>query len=195
MVTDLTDRQLVSARKRSKRYRNVSVKSCDYHDLSEISKIKYDLIFMVETLCHSGRKAEVAKQVHSALTNNGYFLVFDGYKTIKKKDMGDIERKASELVEKGMAVEDFEYHETAKSEIEKSGFSITEDLDLSEHIKPSLLRLERRADFFHTHPRITNILLKIWPPEFAYNSISAALMRPTTDAGIFGYYATVFQKE
>jgi len=130
--------------------------------------------------------------VKRILKKGGYFIIIDGYTNKDRKKLTASEKLAIKLTEKGMAVEKFETYESFLRIIKKSKFKITNEVDWTQNIFPSLIKFEKDASNFFRLGYIAKIILKFIPKEFAYNIISGYLMHILFKKhDLFSYHATV----
>jgi SAM-dependent methyltransferase len=189
---DLSPGQLYFAHKNRKGSKNYIPEQGDYSDLSRYQNDFFDVIFIVEALCHSTEKAKVLGQVFQKLKKGGYFIIFDAYRSDKELDASEI--IACELIEKGMAVEIFETYSSLQKAISKTGFQIVYEEDVSQYIIPTLEKLARLARKFVKMGFFARIISKILPKAFLFNVAPAYLMPTIMRDGIGEYKTTVLQK-
>lgn len=193
-ATDLTLKHIKKGKKIAKKRQNMVVKYADYHDLSKFPSNHFDLVFVVEALCHSQNKSKVLNEVNSVLKRGGFFIVIDGYMTDKK--LTDYESLAAKLTEKGMAVQKFEKYSDFLRLIKKSNFDIEADIDWTQNIFPSLFKFEKDANKFFRHKKLARFIAKLVPKEFAYNSISGYLMYTLfKNYKLYCYHASILKKK
>lgn len=189
---DLSSEQLGFAHKKTRVHKNYFPEQGDYHDLSRYKEIPFDIVFVIEALCHSVEKEKVLSEVHKILKREGYFIIIDGY---RNKEILDIsENIACQLIEKGMAVEIFETYDSFKKTIGQSKFEIVYEEDVSEYIIPTMERFARLAKMFLRGGFIAKILSKILPRSFIFNVLSGYLMPTAMRDKIFTYRVTVLKK-
>lgn len=191
---DLEGGQTDAAVDKSKRLKNMQVIFGDYHDLSKFSDIKFDVVFVVEALCHSNDKAKVASEVSKILKQNGLFIVFDGYLGVEMENLNYYAKTACKLVEKGMMVDAFEEYEIVKEKVINQGFELVKENDYSKNILPTLYRFEKLASIAFSLKSLSKLLVKVLPSNFTNNAISGYLMPNLIETGIAKYYLTVFRK-
>jgi len=190
VATDFTKKHLSKAKKLSKNLNNLTIEFCDYHDLSKFYKKKFDLIFIIEALCHSHDKERVISEVKKILAKDGIFIIIDGFfKDSKKLDRNS--KTLTTLIEKGMGVESFESYTKTINDLKKNNFQIIREIDWSKNIMPSLLRFEKSAQFFFSHRYLARLITKIFPTIFSYNIIAGYLMPNVVVEGIASYNAIV----
>lgn len=166
----------------------------DYHDLEKYKDDSYDLIFVIEALCHSNRKDIVLKEIKKKLRDGGVFIIFDGYVSKPINQLTDKEMIAKKLTEKTMAVDNFEHIEDFNKTIQESGLKLINKNDYSQNIMPTLKRFERLALIFFSHKMVTRSIKLLLPSNLVKNSIAGLLMPNLIEKGIACYYLHVLQK-
>jgi len=190
---DISDAQLSLATKKAKKVSNYFPELGDYHDLSRFKDESVDIVFVVEALCYSTEKEKVLHEVCRVLKPDGLFVVFDGYLNKSSESLSAIEKISCGLVEKGMALVNFESY---KSFIEKakSDFQVYKEEDLSKFVLPTMSRFENMSARFFGYPNLAGIVSKILPTEFINNSVAGYLMAPLVREGIYCYMLTILSK-
>jgi len=178
-----------------KNIQNLRVSYGDYHKLDSFPDEKFDIIYVIDALCHSNNKDVVAKEVYRVLKNGGLFIVIDGYSGKKTNELNEDEVLAKQLNEKGMMLSSFEYIDNAVDKIKSAGLILVEDKDYSKNIIPSFGRLEKIASKTIFKPKILGrIVDKILPNEVTFNAVSAYLTPVLIRKGIFCYKLLIFKK-
>src|SRR6185436_7663023 len=80
---ELTPTQLDFAKKKAQKTPNYYPVFGDYHNLSTYPDHSFEIVFVIEALCHSSDKLQVLKEVKRVLKRGGVFIIIDGY---AKKD-------------------------------------------------------------------------------------------------------------
>lgn len=177
-----------------KQLENVDFKLADYHDLSMFKDESFDIVFAIETICHSDNKIKVLKEISRVLKPHGIFIIYDGYSNKNISKMTEDEKVSSILTAKGMAVNEFEQLSSFEKYLDVALFSVEEKTDLSENIKPSLLRFEKMASRFFKFKTIGKIFKLMLPEKVVRNSISGYLMIDLINNGTFVYYKHILKK-
>ncbi len=174
---------------------NLHVSYGDYHKLDTFPSEKFDIVFVIEALCHSNNKEIVAKEVYKILKNSGIFIVIDGYLNKKVEELTKDELLAKQLTEKGMMVSNFEYINNVKDKIKSVGFNLVEEKDYSQNIIPSLERFEKLAgNTIFKYKIIGKIVDRILPNEITFNAVSGYLMPTLIRNDIACYKLLTFKK-
>lgn len=190
---DISDAQLSLAHKKARRVKNYVPQKGDYHDLSRFESASFDLVYVVEALCYSTRKEVILAEVYRVLRPGGLFIVFDGYQKKREAELTEDEKVAGMLVEKGMALPDFEEYASFRAKA-AGRFIIMHEEDLSPFIVPTMRRLERRSRMLFTHPRLAHGVSAILPPILLNNAVSMHLMPAAMEDGLYCYMLTVLKK-
>ena len=192
---DLANGQLVIAIKKGTKISNFHPKEGDYHNLSTYPADYFDIIFMIEALCHSAHKEKVFREVKRVLKKGGIFAIFDGYlgkpRTMLTKD----ELLASQLTEKGMLIKNFEYYPDVKKKLLKENFKEIYEEDVSTLILPTLERFEKKANILFSIPeQLARAVLFLFPHEFTNNALSGYLMPALIKINVAKYMILVTEK-
>ncbi|HEX7456412.1 MAG TPA: class I SAM-dependent methyltransferase [Candidatus Nanoarchaeia archaeon] len=192
---DLPKGQLDVAKKAAEEIPNFHPAECDFHDLSRYSDNQFDVVFAIESLCHSSRKGKVFKEVRRVLKLGGVFIVIDGYLGRPVESLTYDERLAKRLTERGMMVGGFEYYGDVLIKIKHAGFTIIEEGDVTRFIIPTLRRFENLASkTLFDHPKLGHLIVKFLPDEFSANAVAAYLMPLLVDLGVAKYIILVVRK-
>jgi ubiquinone/menaquinone biosynthesis C-methylase UbiE len=189
---DTSKGQLSYAFKRASKINNFHPEFGDYHNLKKFDSASFDIVFVIEALCHSTKKTEVLNQVYRILRNKGIFIIFDGYQN--KNNLLENERIALKLTEIGMAVEKFESYESFINKVKKNKFKIILEEDASNYVLPTMNQFERIAKIFFSHPILARFISTITPKAFTYNSLSGYLMPDLIKDKIACYMITILKK-
>ena len=189
---DISPTQLEQAENRVKKAKNYSVTLRDYHDLSSFPTESFDLVFIIEALCYTQDKERVLQEARRILSPKGHFIIIDGY--MKDKKLLPDEQLAIDLAGRGMAVGKFESYEKFLKKVERANFSVIVSNDVSVKVMPTLRKLERIAKFFTMIPFAARFLIKLFPPEFTYNTITALLLPTIMELELGTYNITILRK-
>ena len=191
---DLPDGQIDLAMNRSKNLKNFHVQEGDFHNLQKYDTNSFDLVFVIEALCYSDHKERVLNEVHRILKKDGIFIVIDGFADKHPSEMTADEKLAAKLLEKGMRVGKFESEQAFINLLEKTGFRIVQQKDLSREVQPTLNRLERRARVpMSLPPVIARLILRNLASEFTHNIPSGYLFSIALELGLSKYIVFVAQ--
>jgi ubiquinone/menaquinone biosynthesis C-methylase UbiE len=189
---DISKGQLDYAFKKASKLDNFHPDFGDYHSLKKFDNESFDIVFVIEALCHSTKKEKVLNEVYRVLRKGGYFIIFDGYQN--KNNLSKNERTALKLTEIGMAVEKFESYDSFINKVKKDKFKIVLEEDASDYVLPTMNRFERLAKKFFNHPILAKLVVAITPKAFTYNSLSGYLMPNLMKDKITCYMITILIK-
>jgi len=189
---DLSEGQISFARKAAEKCTNFQVELGDFHNLEQFQKNSFDIVFIVEALCHSNSTDKVMNEVNRVLKKDGHFVVFDGY--LGDKNLSDDEKVAAKVTELGMAVPEFLKYKKFKNLALKAKLTFVQEEDFSKFVVPTMRRFEKMAENFFKRPLIGKLVARLLPQEFTYNSVSGMLMPVLFEDGVFEYWVTVFKK-
>lgn len=189
---DLPGGHIDHAHSKAKDIKNFEVKEGDFHDLSSFPSDHFDLVFVVEAICYAIDDKKVFKEVKRVLKDKGVFIVIDAF--ADKKNPTEDEKLIKKLIERGMAVPSFTQFEDFRKEAMESGFNVIKEEDLSKYVLPSLARVEKYANWFFNFPLwLQKFFVKIFPPEFSYNSLSGYFMKDSVNSNLYKYMLFVFK--
>ncbi len=188
---DLSEGQISFARKGAKEYSNFHAELGDFHNLEQFEDNTFDIVFIVEALCHSNSTGKALSEINRVLKDDGHFIVFDGY--LGSRELSDDEKTAAKITEHGMAVAEFLEYQNFKNLSTKNGLHVIKEEDLSKFVIPTMQRFERMAERFFKRPRIGKFASRLLPQEFTYNAVSGMLMPILFRKGVFEYWVTTFK--
>lgn len=174
---------------------NLLLDTGDYHDLGNYENNSFDLIYVIEALCHASNKEKVIQEVERVPKPGGYFIVFDGYSSKPRSEMSALEIKASDLTYLTMMVAPGNhYYNDFRSYLTKANLAIISEENLSTYVLPSMRRLEAKSIKFFNHPHIAKLVSSIIPNEITANAVAAYLMPITVNSGLHQYWLTIAKK-
>lgn len=192
---DLEPTNIKFAQQKSKKASNVFFHQMDYDRLEESGK-KYDLIFVIETLCHSKDLIRLLNKLSNRLNYNGRIIIFDGYVTPEAPALQEFENHAYTLLSWGFALDGFQKLDDATGSNVLNGLEVVQVENLSENVLSNLTAFQKGATNALQYPRLLKILLKtrIIPLAFL-KQISAGLFTPYfLKSGYLGYYKLELRK-
>ena len=178
----------------NKQLSNVKLIKGDYHYLDKIPDNSQDIVYAFETLCYSLDKDKIFKEVNRVLRKNGVFIIFDGYANKERKLLSDNENEIMALVEKGMAVKEFEYVENISKYANHYKFKKLLVRDLSENVMPNMNRFKRMVTKCMKYGWLFKFTCIVLPKAFVGNAISGYLMATATEQKLFCYFEHVYRK-
>lgn len=168
----------------------------DYHDLSQFNDKSFDVVYIIEALCHAKDKKIVIGEVNRILKAGGIFIIFDGYASKERAAMSDTEMLVSDLTYKSMMVtKDGHSYGKLRTDLDVSGFDIIEEENLSKFVLPTMRRFEKKAMKYFQKPIYSKFLNAILPIEVTGNAVAAYLMPLSVNAGLHEYWVTVSKKK
>lgn len=179
----------------NKKLSNVQLLEGDYHSLDKIPDDSQDIVYAFETLCYSTRKNVIFQEVSRVLKAGGIFIIFDGYAKVKRDELSQEEKELMLLVEKGMAVQEFEYIGNIPQYFSSNGFVEVIIQDLSINVLPNMKRFKNIVTKAMKLGKFFKFLCKILPKAFVGNAISGYLMAETIEKNYFCYYEHIFRKK
>lgn len=191
---DISATQLAFAKRISSGIDNFKVQQGSFEDLSCFADESFDLVFIVEALCHSSNLEKVLIEVTRVLKRGGKFLVYDGFRQIRVGDLNVEELQLMRLLEVGVAVEHFTEINVFLHAAQNAGFHVDTNKDLSLLVLPTMKRFERKAETFFKLGLVAKLLLGIFPEKFSLNIVSGYLFRALIESGHFSYRLTIFSK-
>jgi ubiquinone/menaquinone biosynthesis C-methylase UbiE len=190
---DLTAKHVRAARREAQAQPNVSFLQANFHDLPFADE-SFDLLFVIESLCHSNDLAQALHEVHRVLRPGGHFIVIDGFRMDDAAAHGDDWATAATLVERSMSVDRFFDRDAFLASAQQTGFACEMHNDLSQAILPTLRRYEDRALQYY-ESRLMNTLFRWFlPRNMLQNAVAGALMPLTIEQGIHSYDRMTLQK-
>lgn len=99
----------LSTKPKSKFYKleNTNFVYGDFHNLEQYEDNFFDLVFVMEALCHSNNKKKVLEEISRILKVGGKVVIYDGYFGKSYEELSEFEKTASRLTSTGMAVGKF----------------------------------------------------------------------------------------
>lgn len=191
---DLTTEHIVKAQAKAKELGNLNFEIGNFQQL-DFEEETFDLVFEVESLCHSTDLRKAFGEISRVLISGGHLIVFDGFRmddfNLAERDM-KIAAKLSELsMAVNQGVEIRRWLELAN----ENDLKLLELRDISNAIVPNLIRFQILAGGFFKYPLISKILIKLLPINLVKNSIAGLLMPFTIKAGVQKYLNIILEKD
>ncbi len=162
--------------------KNVTLTEGDYNDLSRFGKGSFDLVFGVETICHSPDKNRTVREISRILKPGGKLIVFDVYEPLPKSEMTEFEQNVNRITLASMCVTELDlFIGDTEKYLRENGYGKIEVTDLTQQIRPSLSRLDRLFGKWFRHPKIMRFLRLFIRREANQNSIAGWVMLPAFD--------------
>ncbi|MGZ4879611.1 MAG: class I SAM-dependent methyltransferase [Halobacteriota archaeon] len=166
----------------------------DYYDLSQFEDDSYDIIFIIEALCYSTDKPRVLHEARRKLKKGGILIIFDGYQRGRAEPLNPSEEVMWGLISKSLACETIDRVNVVEDNMREE-FLITDVKDLTQYVLPSLVRFERLARFYFSHPPLARAVNKFVPHDIVKNTIHIFLLPISVERQVGCYYIHVLQKE
>jgi len=191
---DITEAHLKIAINKSTHLNNATFALGDFHSLNFKDKY-FDIVFEVESICHSFKIENVFQEVSRVLKPKGRFIIFDGFRTQDFSKQPKNIKLAAQLVEASMALKNGYQIDFVLNAAKKAGLKIESVDNISDEIMPNLGEFQKLARKYYKFPKIARTFLRILPKKLVMNSIAGLLMPFTIHAGAQGYYRIIFYKE
>jgi SAM-dependent methyltransferase len=172
---------------------NIDFIKRDYDDLSSLEN-NFDIVFAIETLCHSISLGNTLKEAYSIMRPGAKLIIFDGYYLKDFDSLDKDTQDACQLTERGMAVNHFHKLKDLRVEIGRADFTIVKEVNFSDNILPSLFRFEKLAKIYFQNPILSRLTNHLLPEMFVRNALSGYLMPELIKSEIAGYYMHILQK-
>jgi ubiquinone/menaquinone biosynthesis C-methylase UbiE len=172
---DISNKHLNYAKKKAEDLNNLNFTSGDFHSIN-FDDATFDIVFELESVCHSDDPDRLLKEVHRVLQPGGKFILYEGFRAKDFKSLSSTQKKSAALIEKTMAVNHFDAISEWLEIAEANGFSISQNDDISTAIMPTLIRLHRFASKYFKYKTLSIILLKVLPENLIKNAIAGLLM-------------------
>ena len=196
VVTDLPKGQFDVEKLQKFSPPNLTCEYSDFHNLSKFEENSFELVFVIEALCHSTTKELVFEEVKKVLKPGGMFIVIDGYSAFEEDSLSDEFIFAKKLIEKGMAVSNFETLDAVKEYAKQASFSTVFEQDATRQILPSTKRHEKLARrTLFKHKKLGSFLTRTLNDRFVFTAISGYLMSDLIELGVFKYYINFFKSD
>ncbi len=172
---DISNKHLSYAKKKAKGLENLNFSFGDFHSINFEDSI-FDVVFELESVCHSNDPEKLLREVHRVLKKGGKFVLYEGFRSPGYENLTDLQKKMAVLIEKSMAVNEGYrvdlWLETAK----KVGFKVETNDDISYAIMPNLIRFHRLARKYFKYTFLSKLILAIMPSNLIKNTIAGLLM-------------------
>jgi ubiquinone/menaquinone biosynthesis C-methylase UbiE len=180
--------------KRFTKISNLRFQFGDYHDLGNFEDNAYDIVFVIEALCHSTNKLQVLREVKKKLKRDGLFIVIDVYQRDRVIPLNQSEDIMLKLIAKGVSVDKIECVKDVERYMQEE-YSITVAKDYSQYVLPSMIKLESLVSFYLNHPAFAKAVNKLVPFDIVKNAISVFLLPTSMRRQIGCYYIHVLKND
>ncbi len=192
---DLTANNITHAK--SKGVKNANFIQNDFDSAVKEDR-KYDLIFAIETLCHSKNLLELISNASKQLNENGKIIIFDGYVKENAKDLiKDFDKQAYKLFCWGFALSEFQKLDDVLNPQKLKGIQINELKNYTQNILPNATVFQNGAKKTLGYPWLLKICLKLRLLPLAFiKQLSAGVFLPYfLHNNYLGYYKLVISKK
>ena len=194
---DITNHNLQIARSRSKGRNNIEFLkgNFDHLDSSPISEKKFDLVFGVETLCHSQNFPAFLENISTYLNPGGILVIFDGFKMPEKENnLSELEFEAYDQLCWGFSLGIFNELKDLKS---CDSLELKETEDYSAGVLPNFKVFQRGAlKAFKWHPLLKILQYLRLVPMAYFQQMAAGLFGPYfIENGFLSYKMAVLKKK
>ena len=145
---DIVDFELKMAKKRAEKLKLKEKTKFYLKDYSntQFTNNYFDKVFTLETLVHSPDFKKTLKEFRRILKPNGRLALFE-YTISPLKEWRDYDLKMLNVINTGSAMMSLDkmLHKTFKNDIEKVGFKVISDDNITDFMKPSLKRFSKYA--------------------------------------------------
>lgn len=190
---DITATHVAIAKNKAHNIPNLEFQIGDFQNLG-FPEETFDLIFVVESICHAMDMARALSEAYRVLKPSGRLIVFDGFrKTGFSKSDKDLQL-AARMVEVSMAVKQAWMIDDWLKIAQDVGFYTVKVDDISQAIMPNLRKFQHLARGYFKFPALSNVLLHTLPPYLVKNAIAGLLMPFTVEAETQGYYLIILNR-
>lgn len=171
---DITREHIKQAIRRTKKLENVSIQYMSFDDFCFQGQ-KFDLIFEIESICHSVDQPKLINNIYNLLKTNGEFVAFEGFRNTSGKQLKANEIKLLNYIEKSMAVAKGVELNVWMQDF-KNTFDCVSENDISKQIIPNLKKFNKLAGKYFRRPRIAKFINLFMPTKLVMNAIAGYLM-------------------
>ncbi len=190
---DLTPTYVATAQAEARRLPNVSFRVGDFHNL-DLSRGAYGVAFAVESLCHATDLPRALSEAREVLSPGGRLIVIDAFRGNGFADLDPEMQTAARLVESSMAVEGARTLGDWLNAACSLGFEVRGVEDLSQAIRPNLLKHQQIAQRFFDRSRPRRMFYRFMKPLLTRNAIAGLLVPLTVEAGAHVYSVVVLAR-
>jgi ubiquinone/menaquinone biosynthesis C-methylase UbiE len=184
---DLTPEHVKFSQERAKALFNLTFQQGNFQDL-QFQAASFDIVFEVESICHSTDMEKAISEVARVLKPGGYFVVIEAFRNPRFETFSDDLKTAAKLSDVAMGIGNPWKIDEWQRLCEKVGFRVVESDDLSPAIMPNLLRLRPLAQSFFKFPKLTRMFLKTLPYSLVQSASMGSFTPFAVNAGLQRYY-------
>ncbi|MDP9352212.1 MAG: methyltransferase domain-containing protein [Chloroflexota bacterium] len=190
---DLTPTYVATAQAEARGLPNLSFRVGDFHHL-DLEPGAYGVAFAVESLCHATDLPRALSEAREVLSPGGRLIVIDAFRGNGFADLDPEMQTAARLVEASMAVEGARTLGDWLNVACNLGFEVRGVEDLSQAIRPNLLKHQQIAQRFFNRSRPRRMFYRFMKPLLTRNAIAGLLVPLTVEAGAHVYSSVVLGK-
>ncbi len=172
---DITSKHIKRAKEKAAKLGNLTLQYGDFHDIRFADNC-FDLVFEMESACHTDTPEVVLSEVCRVLKPGGKFMLFEGFRSDKFESLSEDQKKAGYLVEKTMGVNFGHSISQWIALAEKVGFKVEMNDDISYAILPNLKRFHRIANKYFKRPFIAKMVYWVMSKNLIKNTIAGSLL-------------------
>lgn len=177
-----------------KKLDNVTLFSGDYHNLEMIKDGSVDLVYAIETLCYSTNKNQVFQEINRVLKPGGLFIIFDGYANKRRSLLTDLELEVMDIMEKGWALDTFEFVDNMDKYIANNHFEIVEKENMKNKLQAHVDSYKERLDQLFKYKMLFKVAPLFVSKEVLGNIMPVYLLSSTIKYELSCYYLHVLKK-
>ena len=187
---DLTPQNIQFAKKNTPRHGNINFLLGDFDDIVLQNKT-FDLIFGIETLCHSKDINALLKRLKPLLNPGGKIVIFDGYIKPSTYNLQEQAQKdAYKLICWGFAMDRFQTVLEVLEGAEQVGLQVVQTVDYSKNVLSNLLAFQKGAFKVLSFPYLLKLLKSVrLLPDAVMKQVAAGLLSAHfVQENFIGYY-------
>ncbi|MEM7790601.1 MAG: class I SAM-dependent methyltransferase [Verrucomicrobiota bacterium] len=188
---DLNPASIDRASKRATGLSNLRLLTNDYHELGDLDRAGFSVVFAVETLCYSQRLDLLSEQIRRVLKPGGRLIIFDGYRG-EVSTPGENLGYAQRLVENSMAVARFPRAAELIEAFATNGLELVNNENCSDRVTHDLKKFSLLARAFFKSHKVAKFLKHSLGAELCGNAVAGLLMPFTFEAGLHEYRCLEF---
>ncbi len=190
---DLTPTYVAAAQSEARGLPNLSFQVGDFHHL-DLEPGAYGVAFAVESLCHATDLPRALSEAREVLRPGGRLVVIDAFRGNGFADLDTEMQIAARLVEASMAVDGTRTLDDWLDVAHGAGFEVCDVEDLSQAIRPNLLKHQQIAQRFFDRSRPRRMFYRFMKPLLTRNAIAGLLVPLTVEAGAHVYSVVVLAR-
>jgi len=183
---DLTPTYVATAQAEAPGLPNVSFRVGDFHGL-DVERGVFGVVFAVESLCHAIDLPRALSEAREVLRPGGRLIVIDAFRGNGFTDLDPEMQTAAKLIEAAMAVDGARTLDDWLDVARGAGFEVCGVEDLSQAIRPNLLKHQQIAERFFKRSRPRRMVYRLMKPLLTRNAIAGLLVPLTVEAGAHVY--------